>query len=79
MANIHIPKTWDIPEREVTPEAAFINRRRFLTTLAGAGVSIAGGSILGCASESEIKNASPNRPEPHEVQIGRTESNFCKR
>ena len=55
MASIHIPKPWKIPEREVTPESDFMNRRRFLTRVVGAGLSMAGASILGCESNSESK------------------------
>jgi sulfoxide reductase catalytic subunit YedY len=73
MANIHIPKTWEIPEREVTPEAAYINRRRFLTTLAGAGLSIAGGSILGYPTESEAKT--PPQIDPNLMKFESVERN----
>lgn len=40
---IRIPKVWQLPERIVTPEAVFFNRRRFLKTLGwmGVGASIA--------------------------------------
>ncbi len=39
MANIKIPKGWEIPENLVTPESAYINRRKFIKDLgiAGAG------------------------------------------
>ncbi|NJN59451.1 MAG: protein-methionine-sulfoxide reductase catalytic subunit MsrP [Leptolyngbyaceae cyanobacterium SL_5_9] len=52
MAFIRIPPSWQLPERDVTSEAAFFNRRRFLKTLVGAGI---GGSITGlwgCQSQS---------------------------
>ena len=73
MANIHIPKTWEIPEREVTPEAAFINRRRFLRTLAGAGLTIAGGSMLGYPTESEAKT--PPQIDPNLMKFESVEQN----
>ena len=73
MANIHIPKTWEIPEREVTPEDAFINRRRFLRTLAGAGLGIAGGSMLGYATESEAKK--PELIDPNLMKFESVERN----
>jgi sulfoxide reductase catalytic subunit YedY len=38
MAFIHIPKSWQLPVSQVTPEAAFLHRRRFLKQLAWAGV-----------------------------------------
>ena len=73
MSNIHIPKTWEISEREVTPEAAFINRRRFLTTLAGAGLSIAGASVLGYPTESEAKT--PPQIDPNLMKFESFERN----
>jgi sulfoxide reductase catalytic subunit YedY len=36
---------WQLPEKLVTPEAAFFNRRRFMKTLIGAGVGL---SAAGC-------------------------------
>ncbi|MBI4442080.1 MAG: protein-methionine-sulfoxide reductase catalytic subunit MsrP [Acidobacteria bacterium] len=33
MPYIKIPKDWDIPEREATPEPVYLNRRKFLATL----------------------------------------------
>ena len=33
MANIRIPKVWEIPERQAAPERAFLNRRKFLAAL----------------------------------------------
>lgn len=57
MTIIRVPKSWEIPEREVTPEAVYFNRRRFLKTLVSAGL---GGSILpilGCQGSSETNTA----------------------
>jgi hypothetical protein len=42
MPFIQIPQPWQMPEREVTPEAAFLNRRRFLKGLMGAGIAAIG-------------------------------------
>ncbi|MBD2068413.1 protein-methionine-sulfoxide reductase catalytic subunit MsrP [Leptolyngbya sp. FACHB-671] len=52
MALIRVPQSWQLPERDVTSEAAFFNRRQFLKTLVGAGIggSIAG--LWGCQSKS---------------------------
>jgi sulfoxide reductase catalytic subunit YedY len=52
MAFIRIPKSWQLPEREVTSETAFFNRRRFLKTLAGAGIGGTLLPLLGCQSQS---------------------------
>ncbi|MBD1832810.1 protein-methionine-sulfoxide reductase catalytic subunit MsrP [Cyanobacteria bacterium FACHB-472] len=53
MAIIRIPESWEIPEREVTSEAAFFNRRRFLKSLIGASVGATILPILGCDDSSE--------------------------
>lgn len=50
---IRVPRLWEIPEREVTPEAAFFNRRRFLKTIVGASVGATIMPILGCQQSSE--------------------------
>jgi sulfoxide reductase catalytic subunit YedY len=51
MSIIRVPQSWEIPEREATSEAAFLNRRRFLKSAIGAAVlspSIL--AIAGCDS-----------------------------
>lgn len=53
MAIIRIPESWEIPEREVTSEAAFFNRRHFLKSLIGASVGATILPILGCDDSSE--------------------------
>ena len=45
---IRVPKSWEIPEREVTSESAYFNRRRFLRTLVGAGIGASLTPIMGC-------------------------------
>lgn len=47
MGHVIFKKGWEIPEREATPEAVFVNRRRFLKA-AGLG---AAGLILGCGHD----------------------------
>ena len=47
MSFIHIRPHWQLPENLATPEAAFLNRRRFLKKLAGAGVGFAAASCYG--------------------------------
>ncbi|MTH99592.1 protein-methionine-sulfoxide reductase catalytic subunit MsrP [Roseibium sp. RKSG952] len=41
--NIRRKPSWAIPEREATPEHVFLNRRRFLTGMAGAGALLGSG------------------------------------
>ena len=54
MANIRIPKGWEIPENRVTPEADYINRREFINYLGiGAGaLSLFGTSA--CAQDDRV-------------------------
>ncbi|HAX86800.1 MAG TPA: protein-methionine-sulfoxide reductase catalytic subunit MsrP [Cyanobacteria bacterium UBA11370] len=52
MTFIRVPKSWEIPEREVTSEATYFNRRRFLKTLAGASIL----PILGCQASEDADN-----------------------
>ncbi len=47
MPYIRIPKGWEIPERLATPEAVYINRRKFLKAMGFAGA----GLVLGCAGD----------------------------
>jgi len=44
MPSIHIPRSWRLPERLVTPESVYLDRRRFLASLgiAGSGILLAG-------------------------------------
>lgn len=59
MVLIRIPKSWEIPEREVTPSDVFFNRRRFLKTLIGAGI---GATIMPALTGCQNKSESPSDP-----------------
>jgi sulfoxide reductase catalytic subunit YedY len=50
--NIRIPKGWELPERELTPEWAFLNRRELLRRMGFAGIGAAA-YLAGCGS-SEV-------------------------
>ena len=56
MANIKIPKGWEIPENKATPESVYINRRKFIKDLgiAGAG-AISLFSSTACAQDSKVE------------------------
>lgn len=56
MTIIRVPKSWELPEREVTSEAAFLHRRRFLKTLIGAGVGGTIVPILGCQKAESVNS-----------------------
>lgn len=65
MANIKIPKGWEIPENRVTPESVYINRRKFIKDLgiAGAGaISLFGSTAYAQDSKAE-KQLKPYRDQ----------------
>ncbi|MEW5978690.1 MAG: protein-methionine-sulfoxide reductase catalytic subunit MsrP [Acidobacteriota bacterium] len=53
MANVRIPKGWEISQRLVTPESVYRNRREFLRELGFAGVGVMG-MMAGCAGPSGL-------------------------
>jgi sulfoxide reductase catalytic subunit YedY len=57
MALIRIPPSWQLPERTVTPESAFFNRRRFLKGLAGAGIAGAALPLISCQKQKALDQA----------------------
>jgi methionine sulfoxide reductase catalytic subunit len=59
MAFIHLPRPWQLSERSVTAEAAFLNRRRFIKGLVGAGVAGAALPLIGCQQQSEDVSGNP--------------------
>ncbi|MFB2839681.1 protein-methionine-sulfoxide reductase catalytic subunit MsrP [Floridanema evergladense] len=61
MPIIRVPKSWEIPENEVTPETAFYNRRRFLKTLVGTGLGASILPIVGCQESSSSENVELNK------------------
>ena len=52
MAFIHLHQPWHLPDREVTAEAAFWNRRRFMKTLIGAGIAGSALPLLSCHQQT---------------------------
>ncbi|MGK7878172.1 MAG: protein-methionine-sulfoxide reductase catalytic subunit MsrP [Xenococcaceae cyanobacterium] len=65
MSLIRVPKSWEIPEQEVTSQTAYFNRRRFLKTLVGAGIGSSLMPIMGCqkSSSQTALEASLNLPK----------------
>jgi len=57
MPFIHIPKTWQLPERLVTPEAAFVNRRQFIKGLIGASIAGTALPLVGCQASSQSSDS----------------------
>jgi sulfoxide reductase catalytic subunit YedY len=57
MSIIRVPKPWEIPEREATPEAVYFNRRRFLKTLVGASIGASLLPLVGCEKTTQPNQA----------------------
>jgi sulfoxide reductase catalytic subunit YedY len=66
MPSIHRRRGWEIPERAVTLESAFLNRRQILKALGFTGLALAGGlrPAAGGAAESGIPGAQEKPPVP---------------
>lgn len=58
MANIIIRPNWRISEREVTPEDAYRNRRRFLKQLGVVGAGALSSQFIGCSDSQEAAKPS---------------------
>ncbi|MBD1806764.1 protein-methionine-sulfoxide reductase catalytic subunit MsrP [Microcoleus sp. FACHB-SPT15] len=56
MTIIRVPKSWEIPEQEATPESVYFNRRRFLKTLLGASVGATIMPIVGCKQGEQVNS-----------------------
>jgi sulfoxide reductase catalytic subunit YedY len=52
MAFVHIPKSWQLPEILVTPEVVFLNRRKFIQTIVGAGIASSALMLSGCQNRN---------------------------
>lgn len=67
MPNLILPPSWRIPEREVAPEKAWLDRRRFLKAAGIAGMGLAG-LLGGCASGPDgEKKAGASGPDSRPV------------
>ena len=64
MANIIIRPDWHIPEREITPEDVYRNRRRFLKQLGIAGAGALSTQLIGCSGGSETSGTSGTALSP---------------
>ena len=61
--HIKIPQPWDIPERQITPEALYWNRRQMLRAMGLSGLGLAG-VLAGCKSNQEVEQQIQQRPRP---------------
>lgn len=52
MTLIRIAKSWETPDCQTTPEAVFFNRRRFLKTIIGTGISASILPLAGCQTDA---------------------------
>jgi methionine sulfoxide reductase catalytic subunit len=57
MANIIKRPGWHIPERSITPESVFVNRRRFLRQMGLAGGGLLSSALIGCSKSDSSNNA----------------------
>ena len=68
---IRVPKGWEIPEREATPESVYLERRRFLGRALGvAGLAAVGGT--GClqgALDPQARGFPAKLDAPPQLQI----------
>ena len=65
MPHIKIPKEWEIPEKQVTPESDYINRRKFIKDLGLAGA----GALLFSSSNACAQNRGVEKQlEPYQAQ-----------
>lgn len=65
MVIIRVPKSWEIDHREVTPEAIFFSRRRFLHGAIASGLGAA--LLAGCQNQSEEPSKLTAKTEPLKV------------
>ena len=63
MANVIIRPGWAIPEREITPESTYQNRRTFLKTLGYTGSALAAASLTGCTQEETTQYVQATHPD----------------
>lgn len=56
MVFIRVPQIWDIPESQITPESAFINRRKFIKQAIAAGIGVSILPVMGCQNQSEASD-----------------------
>ena len=56
MPLIRIPRGWEIPERLATPEAVYLNRRRFLKELGTAGLGLTGLALAAGADRAAAED-----------------------
>ncbi len=66
---VRIRKSWEISERDVTPEAVFFNRRRFMKSLIGLGIGATAASLTGCQSRGDATEATGD-PTAGTVSLG---------
>ncbi|MGB7445403.1 MAG: protein-methionine-sulfoxide reductase catalytic subunit MsrP [Coleofasciculaceae cyanobacterium] len=78
MTIIRVAKSWEIPESEATSESAYVNRRRFLKTLIGAGIGASIMPIVGCQqSSTEVPKALAASLDQTSLKV-KTNSAFAK-
>ena len=72
MAFIKIPKGWEIPESQATPESDYINRRKFIKNM---GMASAGALLFSTAACADKKKGVAKQLEPYQEQTLAAENN----
>lgn len=64
MAHIHIPKSWQLSERQATPESVFVNRRQILRSLGLGSLGLSLGLPAAAAAEVKADDSLARRIRP---------------
>ncbi|MGD1931415.1 MAG: protein-methionine-sulfoxide reductase catalytic subunit MsrP [Leptolyngbyaceae cyanobacterium] len=54
MSFIHLPKSWQLAESQITPEFAYWNRRKFMKAIVGMGMGASAVSVVGCQRANKM-------------------------
>jgi methionine sulfoxide reductase catalytic subunit len=54
MPSIYTPPAWQLPEKRVTPETTFINRRQLIKSLVGAGIGASLSGLTACQRPNQM-------------------------
>lgn len=79
MTLIRVPKSWEIHPRNITPETWFLNRRQFLKSVIGVGLTTSFLPLTSCQNQSSSSQSLPPlkpllgaRPHPNFSNVNRS-------
>ncbi|MDB9520183.1 protein-methionine-sulfoxide reductase catalytic subunit MsrP [Roseofilum reptotaenium CS-1145] len=67
MTLIKVPQIWDIPDRQITPESVFMNRRKLLKGLMGAGITASLLPLTACGQQNQSSNMGSGYTTPEAI------------